>query len=133
MIKGLTCAMLGIGALAITSATAAEPSKGAAQQACKADVERFCASVQRGDGRIRKCLSENKEQLSTPCKEAMQRAASQQLGRRCGSGRFSGRDPCRTGRTRRPGDGLRRSQPGTMPARICAAVVPCSDQSVRAT
>ena len=31
-----------------------------------------------GDGRIRKCLSENKEQLSTPCKEAMQRAASQQ-------------------------------------------------------
>ena len=78
MIKGLTCAMLGIGALAITSATGAEPSKGAAQQACKADVERFCASVQRGDGRIRKCLSENKEQLSTPCKEAMQRAASQQ-------------------------------------------------------
>jgi hypothetical protein len=76
MIKCARWAMLGIGALAIASATAAEPSKGAAQQACKADVERFCASVQRGDGRVRKCLLEHKEQLSTPCKEAVQATAS---------------------------------------------------------
>ena len=77
MIKYAVWAMLGIGGAAIASANAAEPAKGAVQQACKADVERFCASVQRGDGRVGKCLSEHKGQLSAQCKEAMQRVGAQ--------------------------------------------------------
>lgn len=37
--------------------------------ACKADIEKFCASVEKGEGRIVRCLKENEAQLSTECKE----------------------------------------------------------------
>lgn len=78
MSKFAVWAILGIGAVTTASATAAEPSKGSAQQACKADAERLCASVQRGEGRVGKCLQEHKDQLSAQCKDAMQRASARQ-------------------------------------------------------
>jgi Cysteine rich repeat len=35
---------------------------------CAGDVAKFCKDVKPGEGRIAKCLKENKDQLSTECK-----------------------------------------------------------------
>jgi Cysteine rich repeat len=40
--------------------------------ACKADVDRFCASEPRGQGRIRACLEANKDKLTPECKIALE-------------------------------------------------------------
>jgi hypothetical protein len=42
--------------------------------ACKADVEALCKGVQRGGGRIMKCLHENDSKVSAGCKQAMTEA-----------------------------------------------------------
>lgn len=36
-------------------------------EACKADAENVCKGVERGQGRIMRCLAENKEKLSSAC------------------------------------------------------------------
>ncbi|MCX7111165.1 MAG: cysteine rich repeat-containing protein [Proteobacteria bacterium] len=38
---------------------------------CKADVERLCAGVEPGGGRIKACLMANKEQMSVGCAQAL--------------------------------------------------------------
>jgi hypothetical protein len=40
---------------------------------CKADIERLCAGVQPGGGRIKECLMANKEQMSVGCAQALQK------------------------------------------------------------
>ena len=40
---------------------------------CKADVERLCANVQPGEGRIKACLMANKESMSVGCAQALQK------------------------------------------------------------
>ncbi len=40
--------------------------------ACKADVDKFCASEPRGQGRIRACLEANKDGLTPECKTALE-------------------------------------------------------------
>ena len=57
-----------------TAALAADVSDRAGRTSCKADVEKFCANVQRGEGRIVQCLKENEAKLSTPCKDALAKA-----------------------------------------------------------
>jgi len=42
--------------------------------ACQADVEKLCSKVAIGEGRILKCLEENKEKVSAPCTAARQEA-----------------------------------------------------------
>ena len=39
--------------------------------ACKADFERLCKGVQPGDGRIMKCMMDNKSHVSPACAAAM--------------------------------------------------------------
>lgn len=41
--------------------------------ACKADIERLCGKVDKGDGRIRKCIMENKDKLSPACKARLEK------------------------------------------------------------
>ncbi len=48
------------------------PSLSFARGACKADREKFCANVQRGEGRIRNCMKEHYNQLSTECKQKIE-------------------------------------------------------------
>ncbi len=43
--------------------------------ACKADIDKFCASEPRGHGRIRACLEANKDKLAPECKTALETAA----------------------------------------------------------
>jgi len=41
------------------------------QEACKSDIATYCSGVEKGEGRVMKCLKENREQLSEGCKTAM--------------------------------------------------------------
>jgi hypothetical protein len=40
---------------------------------CKPDVERLCANVEPGGGRIKECLMKHKEQMSVGCAQALQK------------------------------------------------------------
>ena len=40
-------------------------------QACKGDVEQYCKDVQRGHGRVVRCLRDNEAKLSGSCKEQL--------------------------------------------------------------
>jgi hypothetical protein len=42
-----------------------------AQAACRTDVGVYCAGVEKGDGRILKCLKEYRDSLSEGCKTAL--------------------------------------------------------------
>lgn len=42
-----------------------------AVEACSADIEATCGSVEPGDGRVAQCLIDNKDKVSEPCREAV--------------------------------------------------------------
>jgi D-serine deaminase-like pyridoxal phosphate-dependent protein len=46
--------------------------------ACQADVQKLCATVQPGGGRIVACLKEHKEEVSDACKQAIGKAKQNQ-------------------------------------------------------
>ncbi len=62
LMQSLATTILAIGLAMSGSAYAGGPS-------CKADVQKYCASVQPGGGRIAQCLKQNEAQLSASCKE----------------------------------------------------------------
>jgi hypothetical protein len=50
--------------------------------ACAADVQKFCANVERGKGAMRTCLEAHQTQLSDSCKAARaERAAARAKGK----------------------------------------------------
>jgi hypothetical protein len=61
-----------IGLLALSlSRAGAQDGRGEARQACAADYRRLCAGINPGGGRIKKCLNDNFDALSDPCKQAV--------------------------------------------------------------
>ena len=42
-----------------------------AAEACSADIEATCGSVELGEGRVAQCLVDNKAKVSAPCQEAV--------------------------------------------------------------
>lgn len=54
----------------ISAEDGAKPKKGGV---CKADVKKFCADIERGEGRIRQCLQENRASLAPACQERLQK------------------------------------------------------------
>ncbi|MFG1421115.1 cysteine rich repeat-containing protein [Roseixanthobacter liquoris] len=50
---------------------AAPASVKAAQKACRADVQKLCAGVQPGGGRIVQCLQKQPDQVSEGCRTAL--------------------------------------------------------------
>jgi flavoprotein len=72
----LTC--LGIFSFAVQAQNPpAAPVPSARQQACKADVQKFCSGVQPGGGRIIACLNTHRGELLTACQEALPRGPAQ--------------------------------------------------------
>src|SRR5262245_11275439 len=65
-----------VGAAALCVTVAFSPHILAAPS-CKADVDKFCAQVKPGGGRIVQCLKQNEAQLSESCKERMKMAQAQ--------------------------------------------------------
>lgn len=47
------------------------------REACKTDIEQFCAGTQPGGGHIGQCLREHQDRLSEPCKSAIADARAQ--------------------------------------------------------
>lgn len=48
-----------------------EAKQDAAQEACAADVAKFCAKVEKGEGRIVKCLKGHEKEIAPACKAAL--------------------------------------------------------------
>ena len=47
-----------------------------AKNLCETDQQSFCKGVEQGKGRVLKCLAENKNKLSTPCKDQLAKVKS---------------------------------------------------------
>jgi Cysteine rich repeat len=47
-----------------------------AMKACASDVKTLCSNIERGDGRIAKCLKENESKLSAECRAKLQAAGA---------------------------------------------------------
>jgi hypothetical protein len=58
-----------------------------AMKACEADVKAYCANVERGEGRIAKCLKENEGKVSAECKAQMEKLGARMKERRGQTGR----------------------------------------------
>ena len=50
-----------------------EMKKEGRERPCKADKEKFCANVKKGEGRIKSCLKAHKNELSPACKAKLER------------------------------------------------------------
>jgi hypothetical protein len=75
----LALALLPITALAQSapSQTAAPEAREKMREACAADVQKFCANIERAKGAMRGCLEAHDAQLSAGCKAARtERAAA---------------------------------------------------------
>ncbi|HUB63574.1 MAG TPA: cysteine rich repeat-containing protein [Methylocella sp.] len=44
---------------------------------CKSDIERLCAGIEPGGGRIIKCLKANMKEMSVGCAQALQKLKAQ--------------------------------------------------------
>jgi cysteine rich repeat protein len=74
------CCMSELGAV-----RAQQPSSGLAQppphQACKPDIQKFCADLRPGSGRIAQCLLANKDRLSSSCRDDLARIGVDHAGK----------------------------------------------------
>jgi hypothetical protein len=62
-------------AIAVEAPTAPAPKPdNEVRAACEADIQKFCAGVQPGGGRIRACMRQHKDELSDGCKQAIAKA-----------------------------------------------------------
>jgi hypothetical protein len=73
--------LLAAGALSLVSVALGVPAQ-AQPEACKADIEKFCATVEKGQGRIMTCLKEHSTELSAGCKDLMQSLRKRQAAGR---------------------------------------------------
>jgi Cysteine rich repeat len=72
VVRSVLAAACLIGTLALLlSRVSAQDTRSEARQACKADYSRLCSGISPGGGRVRKCLNDNFDALSEPCKQAV--------------------------------------------------------------
>jgi hypothetical protein len=66
----LSC--IGIFSVAVQAQDApTAPPAPTVRQACQADVEKFCADVKPGGGRIKECMMQHRDELSQGCRDAL--------------------------------------------------------------
>jgi hypothetical protein len=66
------CLCLGASAaFAADDATPAPGGTGKHWTACQAEIQKFCASIEKGKGKMRACLTEHTADLSDGCKTSM--------------------------------------------------------------
>lgn len=67
----------GFMALGLAASLSAFPAKAQEMQDlrtyCKSDIERLCAGIQPGGGRILKCLKVKKKEMTVGCAQALQK------------------------------------------------------------
>lgn len=71
MLVRLLSASFAAAALFLAQAKAQEGEMGDLRTYCKADIERLCAGIEPGGGRIIKCLKANKKSMSVGCAMAL--------------------------------------------------------------
>ncbi len=59
---------------AAQDAPAPPPAGQGVRAACAADFKKLCGDVQPGDGRIRACIADHKDDLSQGCRDALAQA-----------------------------------------------------------
>ncbi len=72
---GVQIAALGLSVFAVVQSAPAQaqgknPRAAAVAQACRSDLNQYCAGVQPGGGRIVACLKANESKLSAGCQSA---------------------------------------------------------------
>lgn len=70
--------MIFASAQAFAQASRMEAELQALRSYCKPDIERLCANVEPGGGRIKECLMAQKEQMTVGCAQALQKLQQQQ-------------------------------------------------------
>ena len=86
IVAAVTAVLLSTGVLAEEHAG---KGKGSGHGPCREDVEKFCKDVEKGEGRIIKCMREHKDQLSEGCKQKMKHRFERRE-RRKGRGKSKG-------------------------------------------
>lgn len=66
-------AALAAGVLALGSDAAVAQS---AEQTCAPDIQRYCAGVPQGEGRVARCLHSHEQELSPACQRGMAKTAA---------------------------------------------------------
>ena len=61
--------------LALLSTTAPAQNAESARSACREDAKKLCTNVQVGGGMMVSCLTSQKDQLSEPCRKALEAKA----------------------------------------------------------
>jgi len=70
-------------ALALTSQACSQPAgggRGRVRDACRADMQRFCADAAPGGGQRMQCMREHRDHLSDECKAALASAHAHRQG-----------------------------------------------------
>jgi hypothetical protein len=65
-----TIPRLAAAAVLLTAPVGAIAQGTALRQACRAEIQQYCAGVQPGEGRLRDCVKEHFADFSEPCKQA---------------------------------------------------------------
>ena len=80
LLSSLSLACAGFLLAGAASAADAPPAAGAVATACKADVEKLCAGITPGDGKIKACMKEHRKELSPDCKKELAEARKAKKG-----------------------------------------------------
>ena len=75
MLRSIGASLVVALAFAVLPSQAAEPQQ-AIVRACAADVDRLCAGVPPGEGRIKACMKAHVSELSAPCFDAIMAAVA---------------------------------------------------------
>lgn len=70
MVKFIAILAAGL-TLFASPAFAQEDRTAVLEEACKADIQRFCPGIKRGEGAVLYCIAEHYGQLSNACRQAL--------------------------------------------------------------